>query len=332
MGDLVLVTGGSGYIGGWCIDALLDRGFAVRATARSADTATRIRELAPAVDVALADLTADDGWSAAMDGCRYVLHVASPLTSGGSDDPDSLIGPARDGTVRVIQAAVAAGVERVVVTSACAAAQPADLRADVVTDETLWTDPKAKNLTPYRLSKVLAERAAWDTIAGADGPTTLTTILPGAVFGPLRTPDTVGSVGVIAALLNGRMPGLPRFGYQVVDVRDLADLHIRAMTSDDAAGQRFIGAGELTMTADIATTLRTHLGNAADRVPTRKIPDTAVRALAKVDSNVRSLLPALGRRHHHSATKARDLLGWVARPASDTIIDCAESLIERRLA
>jgi nucleoside-diphosphate-sugar epimerase len=331
MGDTVLVTGGSGFIGGWCVDALLDRGFDVRATARSAEAAARIQAVTPAVDVAIADLSTDDGWAAAVEGCRYVLHVASPLGAGGADDPDAIIRPARDGTVRVVRAAAAAGIERVVVTSACAAAQPGDLRADVVTDETLWTDPDAKNLTPYRRSKVLAERAAWDTIATHDGPTTLTTVLPGAVFGPLRSADTVGSVAVIAALLTGRMPGLPRFGYQVVDVRDLADLHIRAMTHPEAAGERFIGAGELQMTADIAAILRAHLGDAAARVPTRKVPDTAVRALARVDANVRSLLPALGRRHRHTAAKAERMLGWTPRPAAETIIECARSLVDHGL-
>jgi nucleoside-diphosphate-sugar epimerase len=194
------------------------------------------------------------------------------------------------------------------------------------------TDPNAKNLTPYRLSKVLAERAAWATIAESGTATTLTTILPGAVFGPLRSADTIGSVAVIAALVNGRMPGLPRFGYQIVDVRDLAELHILAMTNPSAAGERFIGAGELLMTADIAAILRDHLGEGASRVPTRKIPDTAVRALGRVDSNIRSLLPALGRRHRHTADKARNLLQWTPRAARDTIIDCADSLVAHGVA
>jgi nucleoside-diphosphate-sugar epimerase len=258
-----------------------------------------------------------------------VLHVASPLGDGNPKNPDDLIIPARDGAVRVLRAATVAGVKRVVLTSACAAASPSLYTEDSVTDETLWTDPDDPRLTTYRKSKTLAEKAAWDFMASYEGPTTLTTILPGAVFGPVLTPADGGSVQVIGRLLDGRMPGTPRLGFEIVDVRDLADVHIRAMTADAAGGQRFIAVGEFLWMSEIATTLRSNLGESARKVPTRKLPDLALKAMSLFDSSLRDITPALGRKHRHTAAKAEQLLGWHARPATETVINCAESLLTK---
>src|SRR5262245_15135816 len=197
MAETVLVTGGTGYVARWCIAELRDRGFSVRTTVRS-----RGRTGAVAADeIAVADLTRDDGWDAAVAGCDYVLHVASPLGADGRAQPDALIDAARDGTMRVLRAAKAAGVKRVGMTSSTAASTPTRTTPGAVADETLWTDPAHPDLTPYRRSKILAERAAWDFIEGRPESTTLTTILPAAVFGPVRSPENVGSVDVIARLL-----------------------------------------------------------------------------------------------------------------------------------
>jgi nucleoside-diphosphate-sugar epimerase len=334
MPELVLVTGGSGYVAGWCVAELLRRGYHVRTTVRSPEREKSVTEaVSTAVDpagrlsFAVADLTADEGWEAALKGVDYVLHVASPL-GAASDDPAALIGPARDGTLRVLRAATAAGVRRVVMTSAANAASPSSYATEGVTDETLWTDPDDPTLIPYRRSKTLAERAAWDFMETYDGPTELTTVLPGAVFGPILTSGNLGSVGIVARMLSGGMSGVPRIGLEVVDVRDLVDVHIRAMTSPAAAGQRFLATGEFVWMADMARTLREGLGEEGRRVSTRQVPDFVVRLVARFrDPSLREITPALGRRNRHSTEKARTVLGWEPRPARAAVLDCARSLI-----
>ncbi|GLY93175.1 NAD-dependent epimerase/dehydratase family protein [Actinoplanes sp. NBRC 103695] len=322
----VLVTGGTGYVAGWVIAELLNRGYAVRTTVRSMDRAESVRSAVATDDAPLtfvvADLGADDGWDEAVAGTDYVLHVASPMS-----DAADLVTPARDGTLRVLRAATAAGVERVVMTSAANAASPSSYTEEGVTDETLWTDPDDPALIPYRRSKTVAEKAAWDFMAAYDGPTTLTTILPGAVFGPLLSAGNLGSVTIVQRLLSGAMPGTPRIGLEVVDVRDLADIHLRAMTSPAAAGERFLATGEFLWMREMAVTLRSNLGAAGARVPARDLPDFVVKAFALVDKPLRSITVSLGRRNQHSTDKAKRLLGWVPRPAAETVLDCARSLI-----
>ncbi|MFD8071060.1 NAD-dependent epimerase/dehydratase family protein [Streptomyces sp. NPDC059718] len=335
MPELVLVTGGSGYIGGWCVAELLRRGHEVRTTVRSRDKEQAVTEAVSSVvdpagrlGFAVADLTSDDGWDAALEGVDRVLHVASPLGLAAAD-PGALVSTARDGALRVLRAATAAGVGRVVMTSAANAASPSSYAAEGVTDETLWTDPDDPTLIPYRRSKTVAERAAWDFIAGHDGPTELTTVLPGAVFGPVLTPDTTGSVGIVARMLSGGMRGVPRIGLEVVDVRDLVDVHIRAMASPQAAGERFLATGEFLWMADMARTLREGLGEDGRKVATRQVPDLAVRFAARfTDPSLREITPALGRRNRHSTEKARRVLGWEPRPAREAVLDCARSLVE----
>jgi dihydroflavonol-4-reductase len=338
MTETILVTGGSGYVAGWCVVELLRRGYHVRTTVRTSAKATHVRqavsgEVDPGdrLSFAIADLTSDDGWDEAVAGCDYVLHVASPLGIGAAKNPDALIEPARDGTLRVLRAVAGQpGVRRVVLTSAANAASPPSYRDEGVSDETLWTvdDPA---LPAYRRSKTLAERAAWDFMAEHDGPTTLTTILPGAVFGPVLGADHLGSTQIVARLLAG-MPGTPRIGFEIVDVRDLADIHIRAMTAPEAGGERFLATGEFMWLRDMALALRTGLGDAANRVPTRNLPNIAVRLAAITDPTLREIMPALGRRHRHTTDKARRLLGWRARPAAETVVACGRSLLAHEVA
>jgi nucleoside-diphosphate-sugar epimerase len=339
MGELVLVTGGSGYIAGWCVAELLQRGYQVRTTVRSPDRERAVTEAVSAVadpagrlSFAVADLTADDGWDAAVKGVGYVLHVASPL---GGADPDAMVDAARDGTLRVLRAATGAGVKRVVMTSAANAASPSSYATEGVTDETLWTDPDDPTLIPYRRSKTLAERAAWDFMAscvgqteGSGGQTELATVLPGAVFGPILTTSNIGSVGIIGRMLSGKMRGVLRIGLEVVDVRDLVDVHLRAMTSPQAAGQRFLATGEFMWMRDMAHVLHDGLGPSGRQVSTRQVPDAVVRLAARFrDPSLREITPALGRRNRHTTGKARRVLGWQPRPARDTILDCARSLL-----
>lgn len=334
MGETVLVTGGTGFVAGWCLVELLRRGHSVRTTVRSLSKAPAVRAAVASAGVSAdrltffeADLTRDEGWDAAVAGCDHVLHVASPMGGDASKDADALIVPAREGTLRVLRAAVKAGVKRVVMTSSTAAATPASTDAESVSDESVWTDPDPRKLNAYRQSKVLSERAAWDFMAKNAGPTTLTTVLPGAVFGPVLTLESIGSAQVIQRLLDGRPPGIPRFGFALVDVRDLADLHVRAMTSPEAAGQRFIAVGGFLWMEDIATTLRSTLGERARKVPTRRLPDFVVRVLAAFVPALRILTPLLGRRLTFSSAKAQRVLGFAPRPVSATLVDCAESLV-----
>ncbi|MEV6281893.1 NAD-dependent epimerase/dehydratase family protein [Kribbella sp. NPDC051770] len=334
MTETVLVTGGTGYVAGWCIVALLERGYDVRTTVRSLAKGDAVRAaVSTAVDpgdrlgFAVADLMSDDGWADAMKGVDHVLHVASPLGDGDSSDPDALIVPAREGALRVLRAATAEGVQRVVMTSAANAASPASYATEGVTDETLWTvdDPK---LPAYRRSKTLAEKAAWDFMAGYDGPTRLTTVLPGAVFGPILSTANLGSVDIIARMVRGAMPGVPRIGLEVVDVRDLADLHVRAMVAPEAAGERFLGTGEFVWMREIAQVLKDGLGERGANVSTRQLPDFLVRLAAIRDKPLRAITISLGRRNRHTTAKAERVLGWTPRPAAETVLGCAESLIE----
>ena len=333
MNKTVLVTGGTGFVAGWCIVELLRRGYRVRTTLRDLAKAPAVR-MAVATQVGAgdrlafcaADLTADGGWQAAMAGCDYVLHVASPLGIGPAASMADMVAPARDGTIRVLRAAMEAGVKRVAMTSAAAVATPPLRNGDSLSDETVWFDPDEPDVDAYRRSKRLAEEAAWNFMRTRGESQRLTTVLPGAVFGPVLSADNLGSVLIIKRLLDGRMPANPRLGFEVVDVRDLADAHIRAMESEQAAGQRFLAVGEFMWMSDIAHALRAMLGAAARKVPTRNLPDFVFRLVARRDPAMRAMVPRLGRKIRHSAAKAREQLAWRNRPAITTRVDCARSL------
>jgi nucleoside-diphosphate-sugar epimerase len=336
MAQTVLVTGGSGFIGGWCVVELLKRGYTVRTTVRSlAKEAAARAAIASEVDPGdrltffPAELTKDDGWDAAVAGCDYVLHVASPLGVEDPKDPQVLITPARDGALRALKAAAKAGVKRVVMTSSVAATYRPPGKADSVSDETVWTNPKDKGVGAYPQSKTIAEKAAWTFMAEHGGAMTLATVNPALVIGPVLTKENLGSVQVIQRLLNGSMPGTPRLGFNLVDVRDVADLHIRAMTAPDAAGQRFIAAGDYYWLADMAKVLKAKLGARAGKVPTRPLPDVVLRLIAIFDPTLRIVVPNLGLKHEFSSAKAQTMLGWTPRPAETSIVECAESLIAK---
>lgn len=332
-GETVLVTGGSGYIGGWCVASLLQQGYVVRTTVRDLAKEQAVREaLGKIVDPGnrlsfhAANLTADAGWDEAVAGCDYVLHVASPLGVSDPKDPDDLIVPAREGAKRAVAAAIKAGVKRVVLTSSVAATSKG-VRGDWTSDETVWTDLKAPKVSVYAQSKTLAERAAWDLINASDGKTSMATVNPALVLGPVTSHDFSESVQVVERLLSGRVPGLPRLGFNVVDVRDVADLHIRAMTHPHAAGERFIAAANYAWMADLAVLLRERLGAGAAKVPTRKVPDFVIRLAGLFDKDLGSVTSSLGHKHDNSSEKAQRMLGWKPRPLEETVLDCANSLI-----
>ncbi len=329
----VLVTGGSGYIGGWCVIGLLQQGYNVRATVRNLAREGEVRAaLGKVVDPGnrlsfhAADLMADAGWDEATAGCEYVLHVASPLGVAEPKDPNELIIPARDGAKRAISAAIKAGVKRVVMTSSVAATHKPGA-GDTLADETDWTDPSAPKTSAYTQSKTIAERAAWDLIKQSGGATTLATVNPSLVLGPVLSRDFSESVQVVERIVTGRVPGIPRLGFSIVDVRDVADLHIRAMTDPKAAGERFVAAGAFAWMADLAAMLKANLGEDGAKVPTRKVPDFVIRLAGLFDKDLGSVTPSLGLKHDYSSAKAQSLLGWKPRPTEETVLDCARSLI-----
>ncbi|WP_245312694.1 SDR family oxidoreductase, partial [Bradyrhizobium macuxiense] len=270
----VLVTGGSGFIGVHTILQLLAAGHEVRTTVRNLDRSKDVLAMLRAggasspdkVGFVAADLLRDDGWREAAAGCDYVFHVASPLVSYEPKDENELIVPAREGTLRVLRAARDAGVKRVVVTSSFAAIGYGHPLRSTPFDETVWTNLDSNDVQAYPKSKTLAERAAWDFIAREGGGLELAVVNPTAVFGPALGPDFSESIGIIKALLDGAMPAVPRIHFGLVDVRDVADLHLRAMTSPKAKGERFLAvSGETMSVLQIARVLRAKLGSKARR-------------------------------------------------------------------
>jgi nucleoside-diphosphate-sugar epimerase len=331
----VLVTGGTGFVGGWCVALLLQRGFEVRTTVRDLAREQAVRNAVAGagtnpgarLSVVAADLNADDGWDAAVAGCRYVLHVASPFPPVQPRDPDELIVPARDGALRVLSAALAAGVERVVMTSSVAAVRGSRPSSEAAPyTEADWTDGEDTTRTPYVRSKTLAEQAAWRYVRDAGAEEHLTTVNPGAIIGPALSDDHSYSLQAIQRLLGG-MPATPRLGFTFVDVRDVADMHIRALGAPAAGGERFIATDRFLWMGEVAAILRERLGGAAGKVPTRVAPDLVIRAMALFDGSIRSIVSDLGKRSWYSSEKARTTLGWTTRPVEDSIEDCARSLL-----
>lgn len=312
----VLVTGGSGYVGTQLIAALLRAGREVRTTVRSTAREAELRAAVrrggvddTGLKLVAADLMADDGWPAAVAVCDEVHHVASPIPVVQPADPDELIVPARDGALRVLRAARDAGARRVVLTSSFAAVGYTPKPVAEFTEDD-WTDPDTPGLAPYPRSKAVAERAAWDLMARDGGDTELVVVNPTAIFGPTLTADLRSSTALIKAMLDGTMTVAPRQRFGVVDVRDVADLHLRAMAAPGAAGKRFLAVadGSTRSFLEVAQILRQRLGSLAALAPTEEAPgDELPRPVIHND-------------------RARDELGWRPRPAETTLVETVESL------
>lgn len=333
----VLVTGGSGFVGSHIIIKLLEAGYEVRTTVRSLQRADPVRAMikvggsqdASRLTFHAADLLKDAGWTEAVEGCDFLLHVASPFPSAVPKDENELIIPAREGTVRVLRAAREAGVKRVVVTSSFAAVGYGLPFRETPFTELDWTDPAGPEVAPYIKSKVLAERAAWEFVSREGGNMELAVINPVGIFGPALGPDFSSSIGLVKALLDGALPATPRIYFGVVDVRDVADLHVLAMVRPEAKGQRFIAVtpGPVLSMQDAAQILHRHLGQAAERVPRRQFPDWMVRLLAPFSPGLRNVLPQLGIVRSSTSAKAERLLGWTPRSAEEAIAASGESLV-----
>jgi nucleoside-diphosphate-sugar epimerase len=328
--QLVLVTGGSGFIGAHCIKRLHEDGYRVRTTVRSLSREPEVRDMVGdgPLDVVAADLTADAGWAEAVAGCEYVLHVASPFPLGQPKHEDELIVPARDGALRVLRAAREAGVRRVVLTSSFAAIGYGHGRSDTVFDETSWTDVDGPGVSAYAKSKTVAERAAWDFVEAHQGSPELAVVNPVAVLGPLLGADASTSIELVKRLIDGSMPGTPKVAYGVVDVRDVADLHVRAMTAPGAAGERFLALGEdFRWIREMGDWLREAFPARAKKIPKRELPNILVRAGSLFDGSLRQLTPELGVRKRATNEKARRMLGWTPRSDREAVVATAESLL-----
>jgi nucleoside-diphosphate-sugar epimerase len=335
--ELVLVTGGSGFIGSHCILQLLAAGHPLRTTVRSLKREGDVRamlkqggaEPGDRLSFVAADLENDAAWPKAVAGCTYVLHVASPLPPSAPKHEDELIVPAREGTLRVLRAARDAGVKRVVLTSSFVAIGYGHKPQTKPFTESDWTDPNVKGLSAYGKSKTLAERAAWNFMSSEGGGLELSVVNPVAVFGPLLGPDYSASILLVQRLMDGALPGCPQLYFGAVDVRDVAGLHLSAMTDPAARGERFLAvAGDFMSFLEIARVLKSRMGAAAKRVPTRQLPNWMVRLVALRDPAAKLILPELGKVKNATNEKARRMLGWAPRSREDSIVATAESLVQ----
>lgn len=336
--EWVLVTGGTGFIAQHCILALLNQGYQVRTTVRSRVREAEVRENlrvggeepADRLEFVTADLSEDKGWAQAVKGCSHVMHGASPTPSGSYATEDDWIKPAVNGNLRVLRAARDAGVRRVVLTSAFGAIGVGHKPMNRPFNEQDWSD-LAGHVAPYQRSKTLSERAAWDFISKEGKGMELASVNPTAVLGPALGADYSHSIRIIKSMMDGQ-PGSPKINSGFVDVRDVADLHMRAMTHPAANGQRFLAiAGESIWLSDIARILRERMGSAASKVSTRTLPNWLVRLGARKNPRMKDILPMLSVNMNATSEKARRLLGWNPRPVEEAVIATAESLVRLKL-
>jgi dihydroflavonol-4-reductase len=332
----VLVTGASGFVAQHVILLLLEKGYEVRGTLRSLKRADEVRNVlakfnpkAKDIEFVEADLGADAGWAEAVKSCEFVHHVASPFPSVHPKDEMELIRPARDGALRVLKAAKAAGVKRVVMTSSMAAIAygHGDNRAEV-SDETMWSNPEGPDNTPYTKSKTIAERAAWDYVNGEGKGLELATVNPTGILGPALSKDVSTSLEIPIRLMNGKTPGIPRLGFSLVDVRDVAECQVRAMELPAAAGERFLATHDFMWFEEAADILRKEFPAYDKKIPSRKVPDIMLKIMSVFQPIYKQTVTELGRTRAASNAKATRVLGVKFRTAKEALVASARSLVD----
>ncbi len=339
----VLVTGATGFIASHCILKLAEAGYKIRGTTRDLSRVASIEKSLTAasdeyaggaiinIDWFLTNLKEDKGWDEAMSGCDYVLHVASPLSLEKPKHEDDLIIPAREGTLRVLNAASKHNIKRVVVTSSVAAIIHGHGNRDGPFTEKDWSNPNAKSCSAYSRSKTYAERAAWAFMQEDTSGMELSCVNPSVVLGPILEKDYGISVSIVKKLLNGSFPVLPKISLNLVDVRDVAALHLLAMTHANAAGERFICNEKDLWLEDIATVLRQHLPAYTKRLPKRILPNWLVKCVSPFDSRMHNIKYQLSKQNKIDSSKAKNILGWQSRPYKEAINASADSLLKFKI-
>lgn len=339
----ILVTGGTGYLASHLIVQLLEAGHVVRTTIRKASREHDVRKaLRPhlsgdsleRLSFYVADLSHDGGWEDSMKGCDYVHHVASPFPASTPKNDDDLIRPAREGTLRVLRFSRNVDVKRVILTSSFAAIGYGYKTQPPTFTEEHWSILDSEIAVPgYQKSKTLAEKAAWDFLEREGGQLELSVINPTGIFGPLLGPNVGTSVGLIKTMMDGQMAACPKLCVAVVDVRDVADLHVRAMTAPEAKNKRFLATCTATTVhlLDMASFIRKSHPQFAGKLPSRELPNIVVRIGALFSAKLATLLPGLGLAKNLDNSRARELLGWTPRSAEESLVDTAQSLVTQGL-
>jgi len=335
MSQTVLVTGGTGYIAGELIRQLLAKGWTVHTTVRNkvkSEETLRKRLGDPTKDqvkVFEAELMSDDGWVEAVMGCTHVAHVASPIAASTPKDENEMIVPAREGTLRALRFAKDAGVQRFVQTSSMAAVAYGRSEREYTVSEDDWTDITHPDAYPYVKSKTIAERAARDWMDAEGDDMEFVSVNPSMVLGPVDDPDFSPSVEAVRQLLAGDVPMTPDLGFAIVDTRDTAELHVKCLEEPGLAGERFLAAGKFYKFIDVARMLKEGLpAEHTKKVPTRVMPNFLVSILSLFNEGIRSIKSELGKSRHCDVSHAKERLSWETRPAEESVVDCAKSLIE----
>jgi nucleoside-diphosphate-sugar epimerase len=333
MTGTALVTGGSGYIAGFLIRQLIENGWTVHTTVRNLKREAEVRGWLNVDNSKLkffaADLERDAGWAEAIAGCTHVAHVASPFPLAIPKHPDELVVPAREGALRALRFARAAGVKRFVLTSSMAAIAYGHGKGDKIYNEADWTNLEDPGVLPYPRSKTVAERAARDWVRAEGGEMEFASVNPSGVFGPLLSDDISTSIEIVKQMLDGKVPMCPDIGFGIVDVRDVADLHYRALTAEGVKDERYVCSGPFLKMIDVAKILRADLGEQARKVPTRRMPNWLLRVFALVQPDAKQLLGELGNIRGGDSSHAMKALGWTMRSPEEAILATAHSLIER---
>jgi dihydroflavonol-4-reductase len=334
MTDLVLVTGLSGFIASHVTAGLLSQGYAVRGTVRNKAKGGRIIEAlsnngidTAQLELVEADLGEDTGWKAAVKGCRFVQHIASPFPLEAPSSREALVPEARAGAMRVVEQALGAGAERVIMTSSMVAMMgQAGRGKHMRVTEDDWSNPDWRPLTAYPVSKTRAERAVWDYAKAQNVSARLTTICPGLVFGPDLYDNGGASLAIIKGLFSGQFPVMPRLAYPIIDVRDCASLHIKAMTRPKVGGRRLMAASNTLWISEVSAILQSAYPDA--KLPAREMPNWLVKIVGLFDQSVKGVLPDVGIFHEADAGYVSSLTGVIPRPAKEAVLASAASLIE----